>query len=94
MGNRIRAGENGVNNQRPGDINANAAKGDMTHPLLVVEDLKMYFPVYGGVMRRKVAQVSKKWFRIRDTYGVEISPDQEDILILAVTVALDQMAHD
>jgi uncharacterized protein YxjI len=43
--------------------------------------------------RRKVAQVSKKWFRVRDTYGVEIAPDQEDVLILAVTVALDQMAH-
>jgi len=43
--------------------------------------------------RRKVAQVSKKWFRIRDTYGVEVSPGQEDILILAVTVALDSMAH-
>ena len=46
-----------------------------------------------GEGRRKVAQVSKKWFRIRDTYGVEVSPDQEDILILAVTVALDIMAH-
>ena len=44
--------------------------------------------------RRKVAQVSKKWFRVRDTYGVEIAPDQEDVLILAVTVALDQMAHN
>jgi uncharacterized protein YxjI len=43
--------------------------------------------------RRKVAQVSKKWFRVRDTYGVEVSPDQNDIVILAVTVALDQMAH-
>lgn len=43
--------------------------------------------------RRKVAQVSKKWFRIRDTYGVEVAPDQEDVVILAVTVALDNMAH-
>ena len=43
--------------------------------------------------RRKIAQVSKKWFRVRDTYGVEIAPEQEDVLILAVTVALDQMAH-
>jgi uncharacterized protein YxjI len=43
--------------------------------------------------RRKVAEVSKKWFRVRDTYGVEVAPDQEDVLILAVTVALDQMAH-
>lgn len=46
-----------------------------------------------GEGRRKVAQVSKKWFRLRDTYGVEVAPDQEDILILAVTVALDIMAH-
>jgi uncharacterized protein YxjI len=44
--------------------------------------------------RTKVAEVSKKWFRIRDTYGVEIAPGQNDILILAVTVALDEMAHD
>jgi uncharacterized protein YxjI len=44
--------------------------------------------------RRKVAQVSKKWFRVRDTYGVEIAPDQEDVILLAVTVALDQMAHN
>ena len=43
--------------------------------------------------RRKVAQVSKKWFRVRDTYGVEVAPDQEDVVILAITVALDNMAH-
>jgi len=43
--------------------------------------------------RRKIAQVSKKWFRVRDTYGVEIAPDQEDIVILAITVAIDNMAH-
>jgi uncharacterized protein YxjI len=24
--------------------------------------------------REKVAEVSKKWFRVRDTYGVEVSP--------------------
>ena len=41
--------------------------------------------------RDKVAGVSKKWFRVRDTYGVEIVPDQNDVLILAVTVALDMM---
>jgi uncharacterized protein YxjI len=43
--------------------------------------------------RQKVAEVSKKWFRLRDTYGVEIAPGQNDILILAVTVAIDMMAH-
>ena len=41
-----------------------------------------------------VAQVSKKWFRIRDTYGVEIEPGQDDVIILAVAACLDQMAHD
>jgi len=40
-----------------------------------------------------VAEVSKKWFRIRDTYGVEIEPGQNDALILAVAVCIDQMAR-
>jgi uncharacterized protein YxjI len=42
---------------------------------------------------RKVAEVSKKWFRLRDTYGVEIDPQQDALLLLAVTVAIDSMAH-
>jgi len=44
--------------------------------------------------RKKVAEVSKKWFRLTDTYGVEIASDQNDILILAIAVAIDMMAHD
>jgi uncharacterized protein YxjI len=47
-----------------------------------------------GEGHHKVAEVSKKWFRVRDSYGVEIEPGQEDIVILAVTVCIDQMAHD
>jgi uncharacterized protein YxjI len=43
---------------------------------------------------KKVAEVSKKWFRVTDTYGVEIDPGQNDILILAIAVAIDMMAHD
>ncbi len=46
-----------------------------------------------GEGRNLVAEVSKKWFRLRDTYGVTIKPGQNDILILAVTVAVDMMAH-
>jgi uncharacterized protein YxjI len=41
----------------------------------------------------KVAEVSKRWFRVRDTYGVDIAPGQEEALILAVTVCIDQMAR-
>ncbi len=42
----------------------------------------------------KVAEVSKKWFRIADTYGVEVAPGQNDGMILAITVAIDDMAHE
>jgi len=44
--------------------------------------------------RKKVAEVSKAWFSLRDTYGVEIAEGQNDILILAVAIAIDMMAHD
>jgi uncharacterized protein YxjI len=40
-----------------------------------------------------VAEVSKRWFRVRDTYGIEIAEGQEDPLILAVAVCIDQMTH-
>ena len=42
----------------------------------------------------RVASVSKKWFRARDTYGIEVQPDANVVLILAVTVAVDALAHD
>ena len=42
---------------------------------------------------RKVAEVSKKWFRVRDTYGVQVTPGADVPLLLAVTVAVDAMAH-
>jgi uncharacterized protein YxjI len=42
----------------------------------------------------KLAEVSKKWFRVRDTYGVEVRDPQETVLILAVTVAVDSMSHE
>jgi len=44
--------------------------------------------------REKVAEISKKWFRLTDTYGVEVADGQNDILILAIAVAIDMMAHD
>lgn len=40
----------------------------------------------------KVAEISKKWFRVRDTYGVEVAPGQDAALMLAVTVCIDHMA--
>jgi uncharacterized protein YxjI len=46
-----------------------------------------------GAGGSKIAEVSKRWFRLADTYGVLIEPGQNDIVILAVTVAIDMMAH-
>lgn len=44
--------------------------------------------------RMPVAIVSKKWFRIRDTYGVELESAFDAPLILAITVAIDMMSHN
>ena len=46
-----------------------------------------------GEGRDKVAEVSKKWFRIRDTYGIEVAAGQDDAVILMIAVAIDEMAH-
>ena len=40
-----------------------------------------------------VATVSKKWFRVRDTYGVQLAEDQDVPLILAITVCVDAMSR-
>lgn len=42
----------------------------------------------------RIAEISKKLFSLRDAYGVKIEPGQDDALILAITVSIDQMAHD
>jgi uncharacterized protein YxjI len=40
-----------------------------------------------------VAVVSKRWFSLTETYGVDIAPSQDDPLILACVLALD-LAED
>jgi uncharacterized protein YxjI len=41
----------------------------------------------------EIAHVSKRWFRVRDTYGIEIAPGEDDALILATTVCIDEMSR-
>jgi uncharacterized protein YxjI len=41
-----------------------------------------------------IATVSKRWFRVRDTYGVEVENLEDAPLALAITVAIDALAHD
>jgi uncharacterized protein YxjI len=41
-----------------------------------------------------VAEVSKRWLRARDTYGIWIAPGQDEALIIAAAVCIERMAHD
>lgn len=41
-----------------------------------------------------LARISRAWFRLRDTYGVEVAPGQDDVLVLAIAVALDRIHED
>ena len=38
-----------------------------------------------------VANISKRWFRIRESYGVAVAPGQDDALVLAITVCIDHL---
>jgi uncharacterized protein YxjI len=40
-----------------------------------------------------VARISKRWFTIRDTYGIEIADGEDDALLLAVAVAIDEISQ-
>jgi uncharacterized protein YxjI len=40
---------------------------------------------------RVIARVSRAWFRIRDTYGVDVAPGQNDGFIICVAVCLDRI---
>ena len=38
-----------------------------------------------------IAEISKKWVRIRDTYTVDITPGEDVMFLLAITTALDTL---
>ena len=40
-----------------------------------------------------VATVSKQWFTLADTYGVDVSPGEDPVLILASAVVVDEACH-
>ena len=41
----------------------------------------------------KVAEISKRWFRVRDTYGIEVAAGENDALILAAAICIDEMSR-
>ena len=42
---------------------------------------------------RDVATVSKRWFTLADTYGIDIAEGEDDVLFLASAVVVDQACH-
>ena len=43
---------------------------------------------------RVLARVSRAWFRVRDTYGVDVAPDEDDALMICIAVCLDRIHAD
>lgn len=43
---------------------------------------------------KRVGEVSKRWFTLRDTYAVEIAPGEDEVLMLAATIVIEQCCHE
>lgn len=63
----------------PNDLEA---RGDFT-------DHEYTFTRHGQV----IAAASKQWFSWTESYGVDIAPGEDDVLILACTVVIDMACH-
>lgn len=42
---------------------------------------------------RVIATVTKQWIALRDTYGIDIADGEDDVLILASAVVIDEACH-
>jgi uncharacterized protein YxjI len=42
---------------------------------------------------REVARASKRWFKLADTYAIDIDQGEDDVLILAAAVVIDLVSH-
>jgi uncharacterized protein YxjI len=43
--------------------------------------------------RDTIAEISKRWFRVRDMYGVEVKNEQDAALALLIAIVIDMMAN-
>jgi uncharacterized protein YxjI len=42
----------------------------------------------------RMAEVSKKWFSVRDAYGVDVGPTQDPALAVAIAICIDAVQRD
>lgn len=47
-----------------------------------------------GADGRPIARISRKWFSVRDAYGVEVAPGASDPLVISVAVCIDRIHED
>jgi uncharacterized protein YxjI len=40
---------------------------------------------------RVVGRISRQWFKVRDTYGVEVEPGEDAALVIAIAVCIDRL---
>jgi uncharacterized protein YxjI len=40
---------------------------------------------------RVVGRISRQWFNVRDTYGVEVEPGEDPSLVIAIAVCIDRL---
>lgn len=50
------------------------------------------YAIYQG--QQRIAQISKRWFSLTDTYGIDVLPGLDDALIIAVCIVIDEATHD
>ena len=43
---------------------------------------------------RVLARISRAWFRVRDSYGVDVAPGENDALMICIAVCLDRIHAD
>ena len=41
-----------------------------------------------------VAQISKQWFGVTDTYGIAVAPGQDDVVMLASAICIDELSEE
>jgi uncharacterized protein YxjI len=68
-------------------------EADGTDDLVIQGDITDHeYEIRRGDVR--VAEISKRWFAIRDTYAVDVAPGEDVGLVVALTVAVDWMGHE
>jgi len=50
------------------------------------------YAIYQGDQR--IAQISKRWFSLTDTYGIDVFPGLDDALIVSVCIVIDEMLRE